>query len=132
MTAISQKGRIRHQDEIAPYIPPGHEGTVNIRLVDKSFCGAFEMNLGTVEPGGEASPHRHEDEHQVIYVLDGHAEVVLGDDSPVVCGPGSVIEIPPKLMHAVYVNGERPLKVLVLYSPPLPPRAEIPVGSTTS
>lgn len=118
---------IQKQDDIQPYIPPGHEGTENIRLVGKDFCGAFEMNLGTVQPGGEASPHLHEDEHQIIYILDGSAEVVLGDDPPEVCGPGTVIRIPPKLLHAVYVKGDRPLKALIVYSPPLPPRGEIPV-----
>lgn len=127
MSRKSHNGSIRNQDDIQGYIPPGHEGTVNHRLVDKTFCGAFEMNLGTVQPGGEASPHLHEDEHQVIYILDGSAEVVLGDDPAVVCGPGAVIEIPPKLLHAVYVSGDRPLKALVLYSPPLAPREEIPV-----
>jgi mannose-6-phosphate isomerase-like protein (cupin superfamily) len=132
MSRKSHNGLIRNQNEIGAYVPPGHEGTVNIRLVDKTFCGAFEMNLGIVQPGGEASPHLHEDEHQVIYILDGSAEVVLGDDPAVVCGPGSVIEIPPKLLHAVYVTGERPLKAVILYSPPLPPREEIPVSGAAS
>lgn len=132
MKSKSHNGLIRNQNDIQAYIPPGHEGTVNIRLVDKTFCGTFEMNLGVVQPGGEASPHLHEDEHQVIYILDGNAEVVLGDDPAVVCGPGAVIEIPPKLLHAVYVTGDRPLKALVLYSPPLPPRAEIPVDGAAS
>ncbi len=129
MTTKSRKGLIRNQDDIPAYIPPGHEGTVNIRLVEKDFCGAFEMNLGTVQPGGEASPHFHDNEYQVIYVLEGVAEVVLGDDAPVDCGPGAVIEIPPKLRHAVYVKGAKPLKALILYSPPLPPREEIAVGN---
>ncbi len=31
--------------------PPGHAGTVNRRLVDKAFCGAFEMVHGTIDPG---------------------------------------------------------------------------------
>lgn len=117
---------IQNEKDIAAYIPPGHEGTVNIRLVDKGFCGAFEMNLGTVQPGGEASPHSHETEHQVVYVIDGLADVVLGDDPPVECGPGAVVRIPPKLVHAVYAKGDRPLKVIVLYSPPLGPRVELP------
>jgi mannose-6-phosphate isomerase-like protein (cupin superfamily) len=65
----------------------------------------------------------------VVYVLDGTCDVVLGDDEPVECGPGTVIRIPPKLVHAVYAKGERPLKVIVLYSPPLGPREELPVAS---
>jgi quercetin dioxygenase-like cupin family protein len=117
---------IQKETEISAYIPPGHEGTVNIRLIDKDFCGAFEMNLGVVQPGGEAAPHSHETEHQVVYIIDGKADVVLGDAPSVECGPGTIIRIPPKLEHAVYAKGDRPLRVIVLYSPPLGPRVELP------
>lgn len=120
---------IQNESEMPGYIPPGHEGTVNVRLIDKDFCGRFEMNLGVVQPGGEASPHSHETEHQVVYIMDGLADVVLGTSPAVECGPGTVVRIPPKLEHAVYAKGDRPLRVLVLYSPPLGPRDEIPAQS---
>ena len=120
-------GRIRHEHELPKYIPPGHRGTVNVRLVEKDFCGAYEMAIGVVQPGGEAEPHLHESEHQAIYVLEGKCDVGLGDRPVVECGPGAVIEIPPRLMHSVVAKGDDPLKVLIVYSPPLPPRNDIPV-----
>ena len=118
---------IQHLDAMARYAPPDHRGTVNVRLVDKSFCGRFEMNHGTVEPGGEAEPHLHESEHQVFFVLDGECEVTLGDDDPVRCGSGTVVCIPPKLMHQVVAIGDRPMKAIIIYSPPLGPRDERPL-----
>lgn len=121
------KGRIRHQEDLVKYSPPGHHGTVNVRLVEKEFCGTFEMAHGTLEPGGTAEAHDHETEHQIIYVLEGTCDVELGDDPIVECGPGTVIEIPPKVMHEVVAKGDSPLKVLVIYSPPLPPRDDQPV-----
>ncbi len=123
---------IQHEGDMAAYVPPGHEGTVNVRLIDKAFCGAFEMNLGVVQPGGEASPHHHETEHQVIYILDGVADVILGDDPAVECGPGTVVRIPPKLKHAVYTKGKTALRALVLYSPPLGPRDEVPLAGNST
>jgi len=119
---------IRHVDGMPKYAPPDHQGTVNVRLIDKSFCGRFEMNLGTVEPGGEAEPHLHETEHQVLYVLEGACDVTLGDDPAVRCEAGSVVRIPPKLMHRVVAVGDRALKAIVIYSPPLGPRDERPVS----
>jgi quercetin dioxygenase-like cupin family protein len=113
---------IARQDELPRYSPPGHAGTVNVRLVEKDFCGAFEMIHGTIEPGGEAERHAHDREHQVIYVLDGEADVELGAEPAVRCGAGAVIRIPPKLAHRVVSVGPAPLKLIVLYSPPLPPR----------
>ena len=84
------------------------------------------MNLGTVQPGGEAEPHLHETEHQVMYVLEGECEVTLGDDGPVTCGPGTVVRIPPKLLHRVVAIGDAPMRAVVLYSPPLGPRKRTP------
>ena len=126
MGKTGDKPLIQKETDISAYIPPGHEGTVNIRLIDKDFCGAFEMNLGVVQPGGEASPHSHETEHQVVYIIDGMADVALGDAPVVECGPGTIIRIPPRLEHGVYAKGDRPLRVIVLYSPPLGPRVELP------
>ncbi|MEC7205408.1 MAG: cupin domain-containing protein [Pseudomonadota bacterium] len=120
-------GRIRHENELEKYAPPGHHGTVNVRLIERDFCGTFEMALGILEPGGTAERHDHDIEHQVIYVLEGLCDVELGDQPAVECGPGTIIEIPPKVMHFVVSKGETPLKVLVLYSPPLPPRNDTPV-----
>lgn len=128
MSENRHRSLIEHQDDIGAYVPPDHRGTVNVRLVDGAFCGRFEMNLGTVQPGGEAEPHWHETEHQVMYVLDGECEVTLGDDRPVTCGPGTVVRIPPKLRHRVVATGDSPMRAIVLYSPPLGPRNEIPVG----
>ena len=118
---------IQHLDSMTRYAPPDHRGTVNVRLVDASFCGRFEMNHGTVQPGGEAEPHLHETEHQVFYVLEGECEVTLGDDDPVRCGPGTVVRIPPRLLHRVVAVGERAMRGIIIYSPPLGPRDERPV-----
>ncbi len=90
-----------------------------MRLVDRDFRGAFEMILGAIAPGGEAERHRHERESQILYVLEGHAEIELGEDAPVRCGPGTVIRIPPGLDHRIVSVGETPLESIVIYSPPL-------------
>ena len=127
MTDRSHADLIQHLDDMARYAPPDHRGTVNVRLVDKAFCGTFEMNHGTVQPGGEAEPHLHEHEHQVFYVLEGACDVTLGDDPPVRCGPGTVVRIPPRLMHRVVAVGDTPMKGIIIYSPPLGPRDERPV-----
>src|SRR3546814_14828281 len=96
MDKHSISGLIQTADELARYIPPGHADTVNVRLAEKDFCDAFELVHGTVQPGGAALPHHHDKEHKVIYVLDGLADVRLGDAPPAECGPGTVSRIPPK------------------------------------
>ncbi len=119
---------IAHQNDLDQFSPPDHNGTVNVRLVDKTFCDSFEMILGTVKPGGEAEPHSHETEHQIIYVLKGQADVRLGNDPAVTCGPGDVIRIPPKLEHAIVAKGDEEYQCVVIYSPPLQTRNDVPVA----
>ena len=65
---------IEHRQSLPRYGPPGHAGTVNVRLVDAGFGAGFELVHGTVAPGGRAERHRHAREHQVIYVLEGLPE----------------------------------------------------------
>lgn len=117
---------IEHADTLPRETPAGHAGTLNIKLVDRDFCGRFEMLRGIVQPGGEAEPHRHESEHQVIYVIAGEIEVTLGNEQPVRCHPGSIIRIPPRLTHRVVNVGETDFEAIVIYSPPLPGRHNRP------
>ena len=118
---------IQHVSELPAYSPPAHSGTVNRRLVGREFGAGFEMVLGQLAPGGEASRHYHVDEAQIVYILKGAADVALGGDPPRRCGPGTVIRIPKGLAHEVIAAGEESLEVMVLYAPPLGPHGFIEV-----
>lgn len=116
---------IGHKDDLPRYSPPDHGGTVNVRLFDRDFCENFEMVLGELEPGGEAHRHSHEIEYQAMYVLSGQAKVTIEDEEPVVCSAGAVIKFPPKVDHHVASLGPDPLKLIIVYSPPLPVRGDV-------
>jgi quercetin dioxygenase-like cupin family protein len=114
-------GLIEHICDLPTYSPPAHSGTVNRRLVGREFGAGFEMVLGHIMPGGEASRHHHAAERQVVYILKGEAMVCLGQEEPRRCGPGAVIRIPPGLAHEVVATGDAPLECIVIYAPPLGP-----------
>ena len=124
---IATERLIEHVSELPAYSPPAHSGTVNRRLVGREFGAGFEMVLGQLAPGGEASRHYHVDEAQIVYILKGEADVALGDDKPRRCGPGTVIRIPKGLAHEVVAAGDESLEVMVLYAPPLGPHGFIEV-----
>src|SRR5258707_7634026 len=90
---VSTDALIQHVSELPAYSPPAHSGTVNRRLVDREFGAGFEMILGQVAPGGDASRHYHVNEAQVVYILKGAADVALGDDAPPRCRPWTVMRI---------------------------------------
>lgn len=114
------EARIRCVADLPTYAPPGHSGTTNVRLVEPEFNGRFELVLGTIAPGGSAARHAHADEAQVIYVLQGRAWVALGQAPAEICGPQSVISIPAGVEHELASLGPEPLRLLIVYSPPLP------------
>jgi len=126
---MTPRASIRNFAEFDRYSPPGHSGTVNRRLVDKDFCGAFELVHGTIDPGCGAQRHAHATAAQVCYVLEGEMEVTFDDGTPATCGPGAVVEIPPQVDHLIVNCGDTPLELLVLYSPPLPPRGDTPIDN---
>jgi quercetin dioxygenase-like cupin family protein len=112
---------IEHVSELPEYSPPAHSGTVNRRLVGREFGAGFEMVLGQLAPGGEASRHYHVDAAQVVYILSGAANVSLGEEAARRVGPGTVIRIPRGLPHEIVAIGDTPLECLVVYAPPLGP-----------
>jgi len=111
---------VEHVSNMPTYAPPGHSGTSNVRLVDRAFAGDYEMVLGTIEPGGTAARHSHGGETQAMYVIAGRARVALGVAPAEIHGAGTIFRIPPGLDHAVESVGPDPLRLLIVYSPPLP------------
>jgi mannose-6-phosphate isomerase-like protein (cupin superfamily) len=110
-----------HETELEVTIPPLHTGVRNLRLVRaEQVGGRFEMVLGQAGPGGSAEPHYHEAAFQVYYILEGRGQAQIGEEPPADFGPGSVIVIPPGVVHSVWASGGRDARVIVIYSPPLP------------
>lgn len=108
-----------HPDDVRPYSPANHTGTVNRRLIGPETVGAerLEVLLGTLEVGGAARPHAHPGMEQVCFVLGGHARVDVGGQSRDI-GPGECCFFPAGVEHAVVAVGEEPARLLVIYSPP--------------
>lgn len=106
-------------EDVAPYLPPMHAGTVNRRLVGRDVNGStrVEVVLGVLEPGGVARRHLHDAEEQALYVLEGRALVEVGDTVKEEVGPGTACFFPAGVAHRV--EALTPMKALVIYSPPL-------------
>ena len=95
--------RVVNPAEVPPYEPAGHVGTVNRRLF---LDERVEVIEGRIEAGGGAEEHLHEDLEQVLYVLEGAQEPLL-------------IYYPRGTPHGTSEGVSQPLKLLVIYSPPL-------------
>ena len=106
-------------DDVAPYHPANHTGTVNRRLIGRDNVGAngVEVVLGVIEKGKGTLPHSHPGIEQVCYVLEGRARAEIGDQSCEL-GAGDCCFFPPGMRHVFTVVSDEPVKVLVIYAPP--------------
>jgi len=106
-------------DEVPGYSPANHEGTLNRRLVGPTLNGARQIEVvhGTLQPGKGALPHAHPGIEQVCYVLDGEAVAEVGGERRAL-GPGDCCYFPADTPHVFTAVGDKPAKILVIYSPP--------------
>jgi len=106
------------QSEVRPYSPANHTGTRNFRLIGPETVGAkqLEVLIGEVERGKGALPHAHPGIEQACYLLEGEAQVEIGEEK-FEMKPGEVCFFPANTMHLLRVTSER-AKVMVIYAPP--------------
>jgi mannose-6-phosphate isomerase-like protein (cupin superfamily) len=62
-----------------------------------------------LQPGTMLDPHMHPDVEEVCYILEGDAEILVGDETSIV-GPGQLVYIPPQQLHTIRPAGNAPLR----------------------
>ena len=73
------------------------------------------MTLFEIKPGTPADPHSHEHE-QLVYIVSGHAEFVVGEEAVKVKG-GDLLVVPPNVPHSLKVIGNEPVLNINVFSP---------------
>ena len=77
-------------------------------------CESVTQFVGLIPPG-RAPDHFHEYD-EVIYILEGHGELVIGDETAPL-EPGSCIHLPRTLVHCLANTGETEMRVLGVFRP---------------
>jgi quercetin dioxygenase-like cupin family protein len=92
---------------------------------------ARNLVFGLAEfPGGTlAAAHSHPAEEEIIYILAGQGAILAGKQQ-VPLQPGVAVFIPPGLAHQIRVDGDEPLKLVTLFSPPVTPGAYDPTSGS--
>ena len=75
--------------------------------------------LQRVSPGQSQTPHRHDDQDKVYYVLAGAGRFSLGEGEERL-GAGEALVAPAGVLHGLINDGTAPLLVLVVVTPPPP------------
>ena len=112
---MSQSKIIRAEDT-PTYEPGGHKGTVNRRLLRTD---RLEVVLGVISHGGGAEDHVHKELDQIVYVISGRGKMEH-NGKWVEVGPDSLAHFPRGVLHGgIEITGPDPLKLLIIYEPPL-------------
>lgn len=80
-----------------------------------------QLDLYCLAPGQAQRPHTHADQDKLYVVLEGQGRVHLGGTEERV-EPGEAVMARAGVPHGVVNDGEAPLVLLVIVSPP-PPHA---------
>ena len=79
--------------------------------------GGFALVEHPIAPRALAAPlHRHANEDEYSYVLEGRVGVQLGDET-LEAGPGDLVLKPRGQWHAFWNPGDEPARVLEIISP---------------
>ncbi len=106
------------------YVPPNGGDSVwlvgshiTVKLTSEDTGGVYAMTEEITPPQqGGAPPHVHDQENEVLYVLEGEVEFLLGEET-IPAGAGSCVYAPRGTVHAFKNVGTSPSRVLVVYSP---------------
>ena len=96
-----------------PYSPANHTGTRNYRLVASKNV---EVLIGKIEKGEGALPHSHPGIEQVAYLLEGTAEVEVGEEK-FRMQAGDTAFFPADVPHRFQATSKK-VRVMVIYRPP--------------
>jgi len=82
-----------------------------------SSTARTQLDLYCVAPGQSQSPHRHEGEDKIYYVVEGSGRFSV-DGVEERLGPGEAVVAPAGVDHGLVNDSAEPLLVLVVVAPP--------------
>jgi mannose-6-phosphate isomerase-like protein (cupin superfamily) len=97
----------------------GFLGSIGVRFMvnGAESGGGFSLVEHAMSPRALAAPlHRHLNEDEYSFVLDGKVGALLGEEV-VSAGPGTLIFKPRNQWHTFWNDGEKPAKILEIISP---------------
>jgi putative monooxygenase len=97
--------------------PPARKSWI---LVSEKTCGARNLAMGVNEtpPGGAVPEHKHENEEEVMFFLQGKVKFITKNET-IELKPGICVYNPPGEFHQIVNTGDEVLKFVWIYSPQL-------------
>jgi len=78
------------------------------------------IGMNITEVGSMIPDHVHEDSEDVLFLISGHAKIIIEGEGEWEIGPETAFYSPIGKKHRVENIGDEPLKIVWVYCPPLP------------
>ena len=90
-------------------------------LLSEFSVGAKNLSMGVniTDIGSMIPKHAHEGGEEAMFIISGKGTLVVENEEREL-GPGMAIYMPPGVEHSILNTGEGELKLVWVYSPPLP------------
>ena len=91
-------------------------------LLAPKFGGVVNLSMGMniTEVDSMIPDHVHEKSEEVLFLISGHAKIVIDGEGEWEIGPETAFYSPMGKKHRVENIGDEPLRIVWVYSPPLP------------
>ena len=91
-----------------------------ILLIGSEKLKSERMTVGVTEipPMGTNGMHTHEDKEEIIYVLDGSGEAIVGDSTEKL-EPNTAVLFPLGVPHVTNNLTDKPMKYIFIFNPVL-------------
>jgi len=76
----------------------------------------FRLGYVILEPRGGQVPWHHHDQEEVYFIVEGVAEMVIGDERNNIA-KGQAVYVPPDVYHQLTNLGDAPLEMMFCYAP---------------
>lgn len=114
----TSRGKVFKAEEVDWIEAPGHFSAFSKLLInEQNGSKYFDFRVSSYQPKGYCEAHKHEFAENIYYILKGTGIVEL-DGNRTLVGPGTVIFIPPKVVHKIINTGFEDLIFIVAASPP--------------
>ncbi|HWQ46413.1 MAG TPA: cupin domain-containing protein [Longilinea sp.] len=120
---MSQVPFVKASDVKGEYREPPR---VSKLLLAPKFGGVKNVSMGMniTEVGSMIPDHVHEESEEVLFLISGHAKIVMEGIGEWEIGPETAFYSPIGVKHRVENIGDEPLKLVWVYCPALPAHRE--------
>jgi mannose-6-phosphate isomerase-like protein (cupin superfamily) len=103
--------------QIAGRVYPARRRTQNL-VGGASPIQATYFSMGNVilQPNGGQVPWHNQEQEEIYFVVEGTAEMCLGEERQILTG-GQAVYIPPRVFHQLTNVGDTPCRMIYCYGP---------------